>query len=644
MLATFLKKHSNKLFWLVYPFLLAFSVMAALVGGVNIPLFLLLLLAGLGCALIGSGRSRKAGTAALVMAIIVPGSSLIKRHRVKNRLRDIRTEVHEDHVPTPNTDHPLTVVDIGSDLPVPLRIAVQAGVGMYNRKHGGPIYTHMDGNDPMWMEELKLEPDEIMTATEFLDICMKEFPRCVRYSYEEQQTLVPNILTVGAVLEAIPIDVGMDSQDSEIVFDATETFRALNTPHLATEYVYFNYVNDTTGLAMLNPGYSRGQERVWDPEMVGDIDPYLVDFIFSNKLFVIFLVNGCIECTRENTLLNDIMSVNPWPKPIGVFGYANYWNVLGGYLYESQTLCANARNMGAIPTDYVNNLSFFSNRRKPITAPGEIQQNELEDIAYNPTQTYVAFVVGDGDNVCFIMESRANWIRERAQTCLQGEDSCPPLTWTISPHLLRLAPDVLEWYYEKSYETGKDYFMLPPSGYLYAYPASMERTAQDAFVEATERDARLLGTKSTVHWEWLYKWRSAEGRFLPKYGKKDGAVQGIFPVNVPYMLPTFTWKEGQFYKILEGKDGGKVVLFRPREWRGIDPKHGHFRDEEFYLSPENMAKELAEYPRGTVTGIYMTSDGGLNLSNSVLALVKLLPDHVHLVSADTAVRLALEAP
>jgi len=39
----------------------------------------------------------------------------------------------------------------------------------------------------------------------------------------------------------------------------------------------------------------------------------------------------------------------------------------------------------------------------------------------------------------------------------------------------------------------------------------------------------------------------------------------------------------------------------------------------------------------------MTSDGGLNLSNSFMELVKILPDHVHLVSADTATRLALDA-
>ena len=56
-----------------------------------------------------------------------------------------------------------------------------------------------------------------------------------------------------------------------------------------------------------------------------------------------------------------------------------------------------------------------------------------------------------------------------------------------------------------------------------------------------------------------------------------------------------------------------------------------------------MADEIAAYPKGTVTWVYMTSDGGLNLENSFLAVAKILPPHVQLVSTDTAAKLALAA-
>lgn len=552
------------------------------------------------------------------------------------------TDRPADAAPLPGEVRALTVVDIDPETDPALKIAVQACAGLRNRKSGGSVYTRMKDKDSKWMQALDLQPDTTLTAEQFLADCMAEFPRCVLYSYGRQRALLPNILTVGAVLDAIPIAEEMDVQCGNIVFDATAVFRNLNTPYLATKYVYETYVNETTGLAMLNPGYETHGGKVWNPKLGGDMNPSMVDFVFSEKLFVMFLVNGCIKCTWEHDLLNEIAGANPWPKPIGVYGYANNWMVFGGYLFEAQTLCSDSRNMGAIPTE-VNNLSFFSTRREPITSPGEIRQNEPELVGYDPTQTYVAFIVGDGDNINFMMETRAEWIRQRAAACREGEDSCPPLTWSISPHLARIAPDVLKWYYEMSHATKKDYFMLPPSGHLYAYPSSLEdSTMQDGFVAATEADARLFGTGSTVHWEFFHKWRHAENLFLPKYAKMDGAVKGVFPVNVPYMLPTGTWKPNQFFKVISGQDNGKTVLFRPREWRGIH-NNGGFMSREFYLGPENMAKELDAYPRGTVTGIYMTSDGGLNLNNSVMELVKILPDHVRLVSADAAVQLALEA-
>jgi hypothetical protein len=56
-----------------------------------------------------------------------------------------------------------------------------------------------------------------------------------------------------------------------------------------------------------------------------------------------------------------------------------------------------------------------------------------------------------------------------------------------------------------------------------------------------------------------------------------------------------------------------------------------------------MADEIGGYPKGTITWVYLTSDGGLTLENSFLAVAKLLPPHVQLVSTGTAAKLALAA-
>jgi hypothetical protein len=237
------------------------------------------------------------------------------------------------------------------------------------------------------------------------------------------------------------------------------------------------------------------------------------------------------------------------------------------------------------------------------------------------------------------MSTRNVWLRQRLADCEQTDNACAPITWSISPHLPTIAPDVIEWYYALSHQTGKDYFTLPPSGHLYAYPTSLAEQEQDRFVAATEADAVLLDLAGTVHWDWFETWQDAEDHFLPKYAHADGVVRGLFPVNVPYLFDAFPrWPRDQFFKVLSGEDGSEVVVFRPRQWRGIDDD-----ESPFFLSPQKMTEELAGYPPGTVTGVYMTSDGGLNLENSFMELVRLLPSHVELVSADMAAQLALSA-
>ena len=529
-----------------------------------------------------------------------------------------------------------TVVQIDPQAPPPFQLAVQACAGLHNRKAGGSVYLQTDAHDEAWLTELSLAPGATVSAADFLTACVAAFPTCVRYEYKAQQALLPNILTVAAALGAVPLDSGLGVTCGSVAFDATQVLKDKDTPYLATKYVFDNYVAQTTGLAMLNPGYDQHPSDPAHPAMTAEMGPALVDFVFSQRLFVVFLVNGCSDGDPEKELLSSIVNAGHWPTPLGVYGYNNSWNIAGGDLYEAQTRCLASRNMGAIASE-TGNLSFFSTRRAPITAPNEVTQNALEPIAYDPTKTYAAFVVGDGDNVQYMMNARHDWFRQRLADCPTPDAACPPLTWTISPHLTRLAPDLLDWYYRQSHQTGKDYFTLPPSGHLYAYPSSLAEQEQDRFVAATEDDARILGVAGTVHWDWNGTWHDAEDHFLPKYAHAEGAIRGVFPVNVPYPLATFPWwPTERFFEVLTGTNGGKVVLFRPREWRGVNDD-----TNAFFLSPAKMAEELGGYPKGTVTWVYMTSDGGLNLENSFAAVAKILPAHVQLVSADTATKLAL---
>ncbi len=532
----------------------------------------------------------------------------------------------------------LTVVMVDGKASPPLKLAVQACAGLHNRKAGGAVFVHFEASDQTWIDELKLKPTATVEATAFVQSCVQTFPACVRYQYKPQQEILPAILTAAAVLEAVPLDESLGVACQSPALDAVTVFKDLNTPLLATKHVFEQYAAQTTGLAMLNPGYNTQPTDPANPPFTGEMQPALVDYVFAHKLFVVFLVNGCIDGKPEKALLSSIVNAGHWPTPVGVYGYNNSWMVAGGYVYEAQTRCLESRNMGAIASE-TTNLSFFSTRGEAPTLAKPMAQNPLEDVTYDPTKTYVAFVVGDGDNIQYMMTTRRDWFQKRQAACAAPGAACPSLTWTVSSHLVTMAPDLLRWYYAQADATGHDYFALPPSGHLYAYPSSMAEAAQDAFVKATENDAKILDVAGTVHWDWTSTWHDAEDLFLPKYARADGAIRGIFPVNVPYLFPAFPWWPAErFYSILSGKDGSKIALFKPRSWRGVNDD-----SNPFFLSPKAMADELASYPKGTVSVIYMTSDGGLNLDNSFTAMAKLLPAHVQLVSTDTATKLALAA-
>lgn len=540
-------------------------------------------------------------------------------------------------LPTPPSN-PVTVVRVDASTPAALQLAVQACAGLRNRSAGGSVFVDSGAHDAAWLPELAVTPAATVSAAEFLRTCVTAFPACVRYDYASQRALLPNVLTVAAALGALPVDGSLGVTCARTAFDAVDAFRARNTPELATRYVFEQYGAQTTGLAMLNPGYDMQAADQSNPPITRDMGAALVDTVFARRLFVVFLVNGCTPGHPERALLSNIANAGRWPTPVGVYGYNSSWFVAGGFLHEAQTRCLDSRNMGAIASE-ASNLSFFATRAAPIRASNVVRPNALEAVTYDPSRTYVAFVVGDGDNIAYMLSTRRDWFRQRLAACAASGTPCPPLTWTISPHLAQLAPDVLRWYYDQARRTGRDYFALPPSGHLYAYPTSLAPAAADAFVAATEEDACILGIGSTVHWDWNGTWRDAEDRFLPKYAREAGPIRGVFAMNVPYPLPAFTsWPDEQFYEVLTGAGGGRAAVFRPRSWRGVnDDSNRHF------YSPRRMSEEINGYPRGTVTWVYLTSDGGLSLETSYAALLPLLAPHVQLVSTDTAARLALAA-
>ncbi|MCA9574237.1 MAG: hypothetical protein KC668_02340, partial [Myxococcales bacterium] len=340
------------------------------------------------------------------------------------------------------------IVHVRASDGIAAQLAAHACAGLYNRRLGGSVFVQSDPDvsqaaidgavamDELWLDALGLESAESQEVPAFLAECVADFG-CVRYAYDTQREILPSIMTVAAAHGAPMLADESPVRCEDPIVDATEVFAGRNTQLLATQYVYENYLDETTGLAMLNPGYDRFAADLANPSLTDDMSVALVDFVFERKLFVAFLVNGCIQGHPERDLLSSIVNESAWPKPLPVYGYNDSW-LVQGYVYEAQTRCLESANMGAIPTR-TSNLSFFGSRRPPIERSGELPLNPPQEVTYDPTKVYVAFVVGDGDNVRYIMSTRRDWMEERTALCRDASPACPPLSWTISPHLPELA-------------------------------------------------------------------------------------------------------------------------------------------------------------------------------------------------------------
>jgi hypothetical protein len=543
----------------------------------------------------------------------------------------------------------LMVVDMSAvGVTLARKFAIQVCAGLFNREEAvasgafGAAYTlgFNKGSDAEWLADIEGVTDPpLMGADDFLARCLVG-PGAVakggwlRFNASDK-ALVPITVTVAGVLDAVPLEDGDAAIPSGVApaFDAVAAFAGMAELR-ATEYVFERWANRTTTMAKMNPGYDVHGKHKLNPPLTGTADPGLVDFIVAKRLFNFWLPNGCLplpgDLGKEHALMERMATSGAWPTPITVYGYDDTF-AFAGDLYEAETGCVAAHNMGQVASNGFNNLGFWA-RHGPLTAPQK-QVPTPPHAPYNASKTYMAFVMGDGDNLNFIKGSRRGWMQERVANCAGTgtRAGCFPLLWSISPNLLRSAPGMLRWFYNQSYATGADWFVGPPSGDLYAYPSLMPAADQARFVAATEKDAVLMDTSATVSWEPATAWGKAIRDFYPRYAAAN-VVQGLFAVNVPYMVPIPAFGLAEHYKVLDGK----TVLFRPKEWRG--GRGGDAQDK----NATDMAAEINGYAKGSVGHLYITSDGGANLE-LIYDMVGLLDEHVEIVNHRALTALALEA-
>jgi len=458
-----------------------------------------------------------------------------------------------------------------------------------------PVYLLGTRNDEDWAA--RLFPEALDSASSWQELaadCARQVPGEIQYDIEKDHANLPLLVTVCGVRRARAVPRGR----GDMVYDMRE-IRGLS-PAAATARVWHDLGNLTSGMAKWNPGYAVHQDprhNLFHPPLVNNPPYHFVDFAVQRKLFTFFLPNGCIPFTEEHRVNREIVSTNHWDPPYPVYGYDDTWAIAGD-LFEAQTNCIpEDGSLGQVPSAGASNLAYFS-QMPDSSRVRHLPPESLE--VWREDKVYVSFIYGDGDNLGMVLEETANSLVESLGPCLERD--CSKIGWSLSPHLPYLAGAPFDWISARVSDIGGD-VVLPPSGFLYSYPATMKDGIRKAYAVLTKKAADRLGTRVVSSWEWPQNWGRAIRSYFPLY--PDDVC--FFALNVPYFLPIF----------------GLGYGMRPKP--RVFNRYYAWYDDLSDVSPEVVASRVNDAEGGSVGYIYL----GIGTKvGRVLDLIALLDDHV----------------
>jgi hypothetical protein len=210
---------------------------------------------------------------------------------------------------------PDKIVDL-SGLTSQTVVSAQVCAGLLNRKgddYNG-VYTLMDEYDYDWLYDINgISDPETTDANSFIASCVSESAGYITYDYTTQQALLPSLITLASVMSAPLVESNYAVPSSAVlIFNAAEQWAGY-TPLEAAQYVYNNFINSTTTLAWMNPGYDNAAKPS-DPPLTKDPHLGLTDYVVKEKIFTFYLNDACIPNTDEYDFMLQLTTSNPWPR------------------------------------------------------------------------------------------------------------------------------------------------------------------------------------------------------------------------------------------------------------------------------------------------------------------------------------------
>ena len=215
---------------------------------------------------------------------------------------------------------PTIFIDLGLQIAAPaqqVQLSLQVCIGLANRNDEiiGPAYGLKGIDDIAWLKATGsgTGTEKRTLPVQFLKQCLNHVAAgWMRYNYTEQKIIIPNIVTLAAVEDVVPLEdsqlamLGIDPAKTPPLIDCTKLFPNIDpadtetAPREATSYVFSKYKNKTSGLSKMNPGLDVHGKHKLNPPLTGDADLGLVDYIVKERLFNFFCRMGV--CLSRKTM------------------------------------------------------------------------------------------------------------------------------------------------------------------------------------------------------------------------------------------------------------------------------------------------------------------------------------------------------
>lgn len=427
-----------------------------------------------------------------------------------------------------------------------------------------------------WIQNCDLRVNKIVSPWDVFNKYKNEVSGLVVYSNKQNEHFINLATTIGGIKNALPIEDSLYQQLQAkgfrlpVVTDLRPL--KLNSPLEVYEYIYSNY-------------WKQCNKRLYI-SLAPSCSNFIRDIAVATKSVVIWLdIRKQKDSILADKFLRDMKQGSSF--------------VLGWWPEERTGVgLGTTHGIATIAADFFENATVWAGQSKHIEIPAVPRMPKLEN------KIYVSFYMSDGDNIQYCQHSLAKLWGDKNRGSI-------PINWTISPALIDVAPQILNYYYKTA--TDNDCFASGPSGVGYAliYDIFRKRfnlsddSILDSYTRFSQPYLERSGIRVITIWDdisekqmeiyakncrYLYgntreDWEKGEP--LKTYVKKD---------RMPFVpnLPGYTNNIEQIYKTWEKSirefDGSKPLFLTSQgiAWRMTAQNLVALKERLEKLSPGNI--------------------------------------------------------